>query len=171
MGANIIDNSREKFAEYCRKTFAPLVAPRFTALLQDLYGTYVDLSAPSKTVKSWDNLMTEFKFDPSTPFFGILVPTVDTTRYRYLLEKLMSAGHNVLFMAETGVGKSSVVSSFLNDMVAGGKTVSYIMSYSAQTKVRDFFLELLLLLLSLLLLFFLSLLSVFSVLFYFIIAI
>jgi dynein heavy chain len=49
--------------------------------------------------------MPEFKYDPKAPFFGILVPTIDTTRYRYLLDKLMKAGHNVLFMAETGVGK------------------------------------------------------------------
>jgi dynein heavy chain len=79
--------------------------------------------------------MPEFKYDPKAPFFGILVPTIDTTRYRYLLDKLMKAGHNVLFMAETGVGKSVVVSSFLNEMVEEGKTVQYVMGYSAQTKV------------------------------------
>ena len=46
----------------------------------------------------------------------------------------MCAGNNVLFMGETGVGKSVITSSFLNDMVASGKTVSYVMGYSAQTK-------------------------------------
>ena len=86
--------------------------------------------------------MPKFKYDASIPFFGILVPTADTTRYRYLLDKLMNAGNNVLFMAETGVGKSVVINSFLNEMVGHGKTVSYVMGYSAQTKpanLRDVF--------------------------------
>ena len=34
----------------------------------------------------------------------------------------MNAGHNVLMMANTGVGKSVCISSFLNEMVALGKT-------------------------------------------------
>ena len=59
---------------------------------------------------------------------------MDTTRYRYVLERLMCAGSNVLLMGETGVGKSVIISSFLNDMVHTGKAVSYIMGYSAQTK-------------------------------------
>jgi hypothetical protein len=34
--------------------------------------------------------------------------------------------------------KSVVVSSFLNEMVEEGKTVQYVMGYSAQTKVISF---------------------------------
>ena len=34
----------------------------------------------------------------------------------------MNAGHNVLLMANTGVGKSVCISSFLNEMVALGET-------------------------------------------------
>jgi dynein heavy chain len=138
VGANINDKSRDKFASYCAKAFSQLISPRFAPLLKDLYGCYIDLSSPARAVKSWDNLMHDFKYDRKAPFFGILVPTIDTTRYRYLLDKLMNAGHNVLLMAETGVGKSVVVSSFLNDMVSEGKTVSYVMGYSAQTKPANF---------------------------------
>ena len=93
-------------------------------------------------LKTWMQLMHDFKYDPAVPYFGILVPTVDTTRYRYILNKLMNNGHNVLLMAETGVGKSVVVNGFLNEMVAGGKTVAYVVGYSAQTKpanLRDVF--------------------------------
>ena len=82
----------------------------------------------------------EFIYDSNIPYFSILVPTADTTRYRHLLGKLMHGGHNVLFMGETGVGKSVVISSFLTDTLQQGKTVSYTIGYSAQTKpvnVRD----------------------------------
>ena len=42
---------------------------------------------------------------PQTPFFDILVPTVDTVRFGFLLEKLLDVGHSVLFTGTTGVGK------------------------------------------------------------------
>ena len=54
----------------------------------------------------------------------------------------MNNRHNVLFMGETGVGKSVVVGSFLNEMVDQGHVQSYVMGYSAQTKpanLRDVF--------------------------------
>lgn len=100
--------------------------------LKDPYGCFVDLVASE--AKSWATITPKFTYDQSQPFFGILVPTVDTTRYRYVLEKLICAGSNVLFMGETGVGKSVIISSCLDDMVQSGKAVSYIMGYSAQTK-------------------------------------
>jgi dynein heavy chain len=140
LGANIVDSSRARFAEWCKTKFAPLVSPRYAALLLDPYGSFVDLAA--RDVKPWTAIMPEFKYDPAVPYFGILVPTIDTARYRYLLDKLMNAGRNVLFMAETGVGKSVVVNSFLNEMVGQGKVVSYVVGYSAQTKpanLRDVF--------------------------------
>ena len=40
-----------------------------------------------------------------TPFFDILVPTIDTQRYGYIMEKLTDINHSVLFTGTTGVGK------------------------------------------------------------------
>ena len=42
-----------------------------------------------------------------TPFFDILVPTIDTKRYGFLMEQLLDIGHSVLFTGTTGVGKVS----------------------------------------------------------------
>lgn len=42
---------------------------------------------------------------PQTPYFDILVPTVDTVRYGFLMEKLIGVRHSVLFTGTTGVGK------------------------------------------------------------------
>jgi dynein heavy chain len=140
IGGNIHDASRPRFGEWMRLRFGSVLSGKYNSLLQDIYGCFVDLA--TKEVKPWTAIMPKFKYDASVPFFGILVPTVDTTRYRYLLDKLMNDGNNVLFMAETGVGKSVVVNSFLNEMVGHGKTVSYVMGYSAQTKpanLRDVF--------------------------------
>jgi len=48
------------------------------------------------------------------------------------------SGFNVLYMAETGVGKSVVVQAFLDKMSQGDHGyVSYTMGYSAQIKPRN----------------------------------
>lgn len=44
-----------------------------------------------------------------TPYFDILVPTVDTVRFGYLMEKLLSAKRPVLYTGTTGVGKVSKI--------------------------------------------------------------
>ena len=43
-----------------------------------------------------------------TPFFNILVPTIDTKRYGFLMERLLDVGHSILFTGTTGVGKVHV---------------------------------------------------------------
>ena len=56
------------------------------------------------------------------------------------MERLMNAGHNVLLAGESGAGKTAIVSAFLRDTVAKGKTVSSTISYSAHTgseRIRD----------------------------------
>ena len=50
-----------------------------------------------------------------TPFFDVLVPTIDTQRFGFLLEKLLDVNHSVLFTGTTGVGKVCNVSSILCD--------------------------------------------------------
>eukprot|EP01038_Epipyxis_sp_PR26KG_P008413 gene8413-11380_t len=132
IGANIVDASRSKFHEFCKSKFSGILSTKYSEILTDVYGYHIDLTA--RECKPWSTLIPTFKYEASTAFFSILVPTNDTTKYRYLLNHLMNAGHNVLFMGETGVGKSVIVNSFLNEMVSTGKTVSYIMGYSAQTK-------------------------------------
>eukprot|EP00605_Chrysophyceae_sp_TOSAG23-4_P000859 GSChrysophyteH1.ASY1.ANO1.950.1 assembled CDS len=95
VGANIVDADRPKFDNFCRNRFQSVLQTKFVALVKD--GVY-------------EHLLPDFRYDPAVPYFNILVPTVETTKYRYVLERLMSAGNNVLFMAETGVAKGTTVS-------------------------------------------------------------
>ena len=57
----------------------------------------------------WEKIVPTFKFNPEIPFFEMLVPTMDTVRYGYLMEKLLAIKHPVLFTGTTGVGKVSHV--------------------------------------------------------------
>lgn len=56
----------------------------------------------------WEKIVPPFKYDKEVPFFEMLVPTVDTVRFGYLLEKFLSVNHSVLYTGGTGVGKVSL---------------------------------------------------------------
>lgn len=47
---------------------------------QDVYGMVVDLTNAEFT--PWTKLIDPFVFDNAQPYFNIMVPTADTTRYR-----------------------------------------------------------------------------------------
>ena len=54
---------------------------------------------------TWEKIVPPFRYDKETPFFDMLVPTVDTVRFGYILEKLLSVRRSVLYTGSTGVGK------------------------------------------------------------------
>lgn len=43
-----------------------------------------------KCFLDWESKLEAFKFDRDTPYFELLVPTIDTTKYSYVLELLVS---------------------------------------------------------------------------------
>ena len=53
----------------------------------------------------WEKIVPSFKYNPEIPFFEMLVPTTDTVRYGYLMEKLLAIKKPVIFTGTTGVGK------------------------------------------------------------------
>ena len=42
-----------------------------------------------------------FKYNSETPFFDMLVPTIDTVRFGYLMEKLLAVNRSVLYTGIT----------------------------------------------------------------------
>lgn len=51
----------------------------YLGLLQNAYGMAVDLKAAEFT--PWTTLIDPFVFDKNQPYFNIMVPTSDTTRF------------------------------------------------------------------------------------------
>ncbi|RHY05497.1 hypothetical protein DYB25_001425 [Aphanomyces astaci] len=130
VGANIDDASRPKFHEFCLTQLAPLF--EYVGTVDNVYNYAVDDT--NATWVSWVHRTPQFTYDPKASYFAMLVPTQDTTRFRFLLERLMSNGHHVLYSGETGVGKSVIIQSFLDDMTKTDSFVASTMGYSAQTK-------------------------------------
>lgn len=46
--------------------------------------------------------MPEFVYDPETPFFDILIPTVDTVRFGFIMQKMVEINKPVFFTGDTG---------------------------------------------------------------------
>eukprot|EP00937_MAST-01D_sp_MAST-1D-sp2_P001492 g1492.t1 len=135
VGGNTTDDTRKLFNDWCLKRFKDLLGEHADTI-ENLYDLAVDVENVGWT--PWDELMDHFEFDPKQAFFEILVPTIDTTRYTYLLDTLLRRSKNLVFMAETGVGKSVVIQNFLDRMALVDEAnedgyVSFTMGYSAQT--------------------------------------
>jgi dynein heavy chain len=80
----------------------------------ELYDYYIDWGAIR--LKMWDDKVQEFNFDINQPFFNIFVPTIDTIKYTYILQTLVSHNFNVLITGNSGVGKSNVINRYISSL-------------------------------------------------------
>lgn len=55
-------------------------------------------------------------FLPSSPFYKIMVPTVDTVRYNHLVRTLVVNQNPVLLVGPVGTGKTSIAQSVLQSL-------------------------------------------------------
>jgi dynein heavy chain len=96
----------------------------------DVFSFYME---PSQgRFEGWEKILPVFKYDSSAAFFDILVPTVDTVRFGFIMEKLLTMNHSVLFTGLTGVGKSVVARAQLESLIEKNFNPVFI-GFSAQT--------------------------------------
>jgi len=131
VGGSIDDEHWPAFDELARELLADHARIPVAGDVHDYF-----LALPSPEFLPWKERMTDFKYNPSTPFFSMLVPTVDTLRYAYLLERSLEVAKPMLFTGHSGVGKSVVIADLINRMVDGGGWASLPISFSAQTSAR-----------------------------------
>ncbi|XP_032136290.1 dynein heavy chain 2, axonemal isoform X3 [Sapajus apella] len=82
-------------------------------------------SFEEKLPKSW-------RYPPNAPFYKIMVPTVDTVRYNYLVSTLVANQYPVLLVGPVGTGKTSIAQSVLQSLPSSQWSV-LIVNMSAQT--------------------------------------
>ena len=100
-----------------------------------IYEYYVD--GKTRTWQHWDEkLKSGWKYDPKLPFYKLVVPTVDTVRYQYLLKSLVLKANPVLLVGPVGTGKTSVVQQCLAGF-DGGKYSVLNVNMSAQTSSNN----------------------------------
>nr|XP_019958870.1 PREDICTED: dynein heavy chain 2, axonemal [Paralichthys olivaceus] len=72
-----------------------------------------------------------WRYNVSDPFYKILVPTVDTLRYNFLVKALVLAQYPVLLTGPVGTGKTSVAQSVLESL--DNKWAALTVNMSSQT--------------------------------------
>uniref|UniRef100_A0A7S0PMT4 Dynein heavy chain n=1 Tax=Micromonas pusilla TaxID=38833 RepID=A0A7S0PMT4_MICPS len=91
---------------------------------------------PSGTWKRWVDLKEDMPIGEDEAYSSIIVPTVDTIRYTFLIDTLVTHGKNFLFVGPTGTGKTA----YIKRHVASGidsELYSYtFMNFSAQTSAN-----------------------------------
>eukprot|EP01022_Parablepharisma_sp_SALTPOND_P014052 TRINITY_DN188_c0_g2_i1.p1 TRINITY_DN188_c0_g2~~TRINITY_DN188_c0_g2_i1.p1 ORF type:complete len:4549 (-),score=684.34 TRINITY_DN188_c0_g2_i1:241-13887(-) len=109
-GANIHESSRKEFNQFMKYKMTSY----YTDFPEsgEVYDYFVDTE--KQQFVPWSQLVPEFAYKYGVPYFKIVVPTIDTVKYKYMLEKLAQGKCNVLFSGETGVGKTIIAQDFLN---------------------------------------------------------
>jgi dynein heavy chain len=132
VGANLHDSSRVLFSTYLRNEIHQHL-PEFPE--QDAVYDY-GVDPLTHKFESWNKTVPDFVYNPEGSFFDILVPTSDTVKYSKLLETLVLNGNNVLFMGETGVGKSVIIKDYLLTR-APENLISAFINFSGKTSTKN----------------------------------
>ena len=137
VGGNLFEQEgnlgRTKFSQHIKLKFLSLYAP--TPQEDELFNYYVDLE--NIKMRPWKTMMPDYVYDPQQAFFNIVVPTIETVKYKYLLDNLVKLGFNTLIIGNSGAGKSNVVSEFLNNL-EGTQFIYKQLNFSAQTSAQNF---------------------------------
>uniref|UniRef100_UPI0037E8313A dynein axonemal heavy chain 2 n=1 Tax=Semicossyphus pulcher TaxID=241346 RepID=UPI0037E8313A len=95
-----------------------------------VYEYYVDTK--NKTWASFeDTLPKGWRYNANAPFYKIMVPTVDTVRYNFLVKALVLGQYPVLLTGPVGTGKTSVAQSILQGL--DNKWTALTVNMSSQT--------------------------------------
>lgn len=107
--ASVDEESRKKLDNCLRELEGQFPAK------DTVYEYYVDVK--QKSWSSWeDKLRSGWRYSPSIPFYKIMVPTVDSVRYNFLLDVLINAKRPVLLTGPVGTGKTSVAQKVLESL-------------------------------------------------------
>ncbi|GFS25719.1 dynein heavy chain 6, axonemal [Elysia marginata] len=130
VGGNLMDHCWDSFDAFIRHQFEENVEAKLpcTASLWNYF-----IEPEGKRMDPWERIVHSFRFERGTSFFKMLVPTVDTTRFGYLLERLLSVNRPVLYTGSTGVGKSVIARDLLDTISERSGYVPVYINFSAQT--------------------------------------
>ena len=125
IGGAVDEEGRRKIDTFLRENEAAAIQGSGT-----LYEFVVDKKG------EWTNFSEQipgiWKPASNTPFYKILVPTVDTVRFIYIASELMMANKQLLIVGDSGVGKSFIMQEAVGRLGAANMSVSSI-NFSAQT--------------------------------------
>jgi dynein heavy chain len=128
LGGALTSDDREKFNQFITSVAQSLLPP-------NLYDNYYDEA--SLNLDLWEKKVPAYEPPADKKFSSILVPTVDTTRYSWLLNSLLMIKKPVMFCGDSGTAKTvTVFSAFRN--LDPERYMFLNVNFSSKTTSRNF---------------------------------
>ncbi|XP_075759566.1 dynein axonemal heavy chain 9 isoform X2 [Pelodiscus sinensis] len=110
---------QDQLVDY-RVEFSKWWVTEFKTIKFPSQGTVFDFYVDPETKKfePWSKLIPPFEFDPEVPLQACLVPTSETVRVRYFMDKLLERRRPVMLVGSAGTGKSVLVGAKLSSLDA-----------------------------------------------------
>ncbi|NWR90162.1 DYH9 protein, partial [Furnarius figulus] len=108
---------QDQLVDY-RVEFSKWWVSEFKTIKFPSQGTVFDfyIDPETKKFEPWSKLIPQFEFDPEMPLQACLVPTPETVRVRYLLDRLLERRRPVMLVGSAGTGKSVLVGDKLSSL-------------------------------------------------------
>jgi len=129
LGSVLDERGRQEFDDFIKK-LASKVLPK-----QSLFDSSFDLEVGRWN--PWEDQIEEFNPPPGLEFNKIFVPTIDTTRYSWLVRRFLALNQPVLFSGESGTAKSVTLQNTLESYPPEQSAILNI-NFSSRTSSLDF---------------------------------
>eukprot|EP00924_Labyrinthula_sp_SR-Ha-C_P002719 maker-scaffold_13-snap-gene-5.1-mRNA-1 protein AED:0.01 eAED:0.01 QI:0/0/0/1/0.66/0.42/7/0/4146 len=117
IGATSSATAWEKFDSFVRKKVEEVELHVDLPSKGLIYDYFVNFFVPSGSQwQHFKDIIPSFVFEKEVPYFKLLVPNIDTTRYEYILKKLLGNQRPFFLTGVTGTGKSAVIENMLYNM-------------------------------------------------------
>ncbi|NXY46192.1 DYH9 protein, partial [Ceuthmochares aereus] len=108
---------QDQLVDY-RAEFSKWWVAEFKTIKFPSQGTVFDyyIDPETKKFEPWSKLIPQFEFDPEMPLQACLVPTTETVRVRYFMDRLLERQRPVMLVGNAGTGKSVLVGDKLSSL-------------------------------------------------------
>nr|XP_015823588.2 dynein axonemal heavy chain 12 [Nothobranchius furzeri] len=141
-------DSREKFSQFLRETISgqrqeypiPTTIGTWECPLNEkglVYDYFYEFHGKGQWVH-WNETIKDISLgDKNTKVQEIIVPTIDTVRYTYLMDLCIAHGVPPLFVGPTGTGKSVYVKEKLMNNLDKDRFLPFFVNFSARTSANQ----------------------------------
>uniref|UniRef100_A0A8C4EB11 Dynein axonemal heavy chain 12 n=1 Tax=Dicentrarchus labrax TaxID=13489 RepID=A0A8C4EB11_DICLA len=148
MGGSCDADSRERFSKFFRVTVSgeteehpiPAAVGKWECPMDEkglVYDYFYEFKGKGRWIHWNDGIKNVNLGDKNTKVQEIIVPTIDTVRYTYLMDLCISYGMPLLFVGPTGTGKSVYVKEKLMNNLDKDRYLPFFINFSARTSANQ----------------------------------
>ncbi|XP_026189143.1 dynein heavy chain 12, axonemal isoform X3 [Mastacembelus armatus] len=148
VGGSCDTDSRERFSDFFRMSVSgkidedpiPATVGKWECPMDEkglVYDYLYEFKGKGRWVHWNDTIKNVSLGDKNTKVQEIIVPTIDTVRYTYLMDLCISYGVPLLFVGPTGTGKSVYVKEKLMNNLDKDLYLPFFISFSARTSANQ----------------------------------